>query len=63
MLDRGDASLGDAHTRSYSGLGDARVSRGGVEHPTRASMVTLWPVMQYRAGPSPSGPLICVMPA
>jgi hypothetical protein len=28
-----------------AGLGDARLSRGGVEHLTRASMVTIWPVM------------------
>jgi len=45
VLDRGDAALGDAHARSYFGLGDARVSRGGVEHLTRASMVTIWLVM------------------
>jgi hypothetical protein len=42
MLDRGDAALGDAHARSYFGLDNACVSRGGVEHLTRASMVTIW---------------------
>jgi hypothetical protein len=45
MLDRGDAALGDAHARSYFGLGDACMSRGGVEHLTRASTVAIWPVI------------------
>jgi hypothetical protein len=33
--------VGDAHARSYFGLDDARVSRGGGEHLTRTSMVTI----------------------